>query len=566
MLDKLLANLSFNPGLTHQLAFYAKRMRGEAAIRRLGVLFITAALVIQFLAVLSPTQPTLASSSNDMIDGGIGSISQAVNACTSNQRDYGTILFQYGISCNDVASGSTVTLRSTDYNKQLYSMGHLPYGKLGETPATIGNTTVYWRYLWSWDSSSTSTYQAIQLKSHVTGRTYFLLYNCGNLVSIGLPPAAPRCQYNYFLYSNSPQCVAPCKYDTGIASNSPDCVQRCTYNSAIAATSPQCFRPCDYNKLVPTSSAQCFKPCPIVGKNNLPATSPQCVAPCPYNKNILANNDQCFQPCTYNNAIPTTSANCFPPCTYNKSIPANSPLCYKPCDYNKSIPASSPNCFKPCQYNGSIPATDSSCKPCTDSLSSTDSLACVKIHKSASNPTQGITDANNTTAKPGDVIVYTLYAQNTGKSVVKSYVFQENLSDVLDYADVTDLHSGTIDNTTHVVSWPAEDVQAGATATKQITVKVKAQIPNTPASSSDPGHFDMIMTNVYGNTVNINLPPTVITTVALVTTTTLPNTGPGTGLFFSFAIVLVASYFFFRSRLLAKEATIAIHVNTEGTL
>jgi uncharacterized repeat protein (TIGR01451 family) len=564
MLEKLLSNLPYNPGLTHQLAFYAKRMRGEAAVRRLGVLFITTALVIQFLAVLAPSQPTLASSSNDMIDGGIGSVSQAVNACTSNQRDYGTILFQYGISCNDVAAGSTVTLNSNDYNRQLYSMGHLPYGKTGETPATVGNTTVYWRYLWSWDSSNASTYQAIQLKSHVTGRTYFLLYNCGNLVSIGLPPAAPRCQYNYFLYSNDSKCVAPCKYDANIASNNPNCVQRCTYNSAIAATSAQCFKPCDYNKLIPASSAQCFKPCPLAGKTGLPATSPQCSAPCPYNSSILANNVQCFQPCQYNKAIPATSANCFQPCQYNNAIPATSAQCFKPCDYNKSIAATNSQCFKPCQYNNSIPATDNSCKPCTDSISSTDSLACVKISKSASNPTQGKTDANNTTANPNDTIVYTLYAKNQGKAVVKGYIFQENLSDVLDYADVIDLHHGAIDNTTHVVSWAAQDIAAGTTATEQITVKVKAVLANTPASSSDPGHFDMIMTNVYGNTINIKLPPTVITTVAAVTTTTLPNTGPGTGLIFSFIIILIASYFYARSRLLAKEATIAIHVNNQG--
>ncbi len=169
-------------------------------------------------------------------------------------------------------------------------------------------------------------------------------------------------------------------------------------------------------------------------------------------------------------------------------------------------------------------------------------------------------DANNTTANPGDVITYTLYAQNNGKAAVKDFVFEENLSDVLDYADVSDLHGGTI-STDKTVIWPAQSIAAGQTITQQITVKVKAAIPSTPVGSSDPSHFDLIMSNVYGNAVNIKVPSPPVKTVQTVAAT-LPNTGPGTSLFMAASIVIIGGYFYGRARLLAKESKLALQENT----
>lgn len=140
---------------------------------------------------------------------------------------------------------------------------------------------------------------------------------------------------------------------------------------------------------------------------------------------------------------------------------------------------------------------------------------------------------------------------------MKDFVFQENLSDVMDYADPTDLHSGNLDNN-DVVTWPKQDIKAGETASVQITVKVKNPVPQTPVSASDPSHFDLIMTNVYGNTININLPGSTPKTIEAAGAT-LPNTGPGSSLIVGGLILMVGGYFYSRSRLLAKESNIALH-------
>lgn len=426
MFKKLLSNLPFNPSLIGQVSFYARRIHKEASIRRTGLIILAVAVGIQVFAVITPPQSSLATSSNDLITGGFATKDQAVTACQQNIRSYKTILANYNITCPDITNASTVTLKSTDYNKQLYSMGHLAYGKKGETPIDIaGVGTVYMRFLWSWDTAGVSTYKALQVKTS-DGKSYFILYNCGNLVSVGLP---------------------------------------------VAYVKP----------------------------------TPKPTTPTPK---------------------PTT------------------------CQNNSKLP----DCAKPCQYNSLLPASSNDCKPCTAAQTPDDLTACIEYHKIVSNLTQGIKDANNTTAHADDKLRYVLTATNHGKATIKNFVITENINDVLDYATVTNPNLASI--TDHgVISWPATDIKPGASLTQTFDVQIKNPIPSTPVSSSDPGHYDLTMTNVYGNTTTVTLPPSVVkTTEAAVTK--LPNTGPGTSLIVSFVLITFVGYLFARSRLMAKELDI----------
>jgi uncharacterized repeat protein (TIGR01451 family) len=458
MFEKLLAVLPYNPGLVHQMAFYSRRMREEASIRRTGLIFLVLAFMVQFFAVISPPQPTVADSTNDLVNGGISSAADAAAKCRDNVRNYGDVLEYYGISCSDVRNGDTISLSSTAHEGSLFSFGWHSYGprnpssgkKTYEQPVNLPGVSrnVYMRHLDSFDTGPNSTYQALAIRNS-EGKRFYILFSCGNLVSIGLP-------------------------------------------TPVAKPTPP---------PAPTSA-----PTPVV---------------------------------TTTTPAPTPTATVTPKCAYNPSLPADSPLC-----------------FQQCQYDNSIPADSASCKPCEKSVGSTDAVACINVHKTAANVTAGLPDANNTTANAGDIITYSLSAQNNGKADIKGFVFSEGISDVLDYADATDLHGGTIDSNNQV-GWPAETIAAGATAKHEITVKVKDPIPQTPVSSSDPAHFDLIMTNVYGDTVNIRLPGSPLKTVET-TTASLPNTGPGTTLFLAACIVIMSGFFYSRSQLLAKESSIAV--------
>ena len=202
-----------------------------------------------------------------------------------------------------------------------------------------------------------------------------------------------------------------------------------------------------------------------------------------------------------------------------------------------------------------IQTSPDECYPCPAAQEDDSVTACLELRKTASNQSQGLTDANGTLAQAGDVIVYTLSATNKGKQAIKGFIMDENISDVLEYAGLVDVSGGTIDSTNTVV-WPQEDIAAGATLQKTITVQVKDPIPQTPASASDPSSFDLTMTNVfYGTSVQIELPGSIVKTTEYLTQT-LPATGAGTTVAIGFAVTAFVAYFFARSRLMAKELDI----------
>ncbi|MEI9913639.1 MAG: hypothetical protein WDN66_01355 [Candidatus Saccharibacteria bacterium] len=189
MFEKLISALPFNPSMVQQLSFYTNRMRKEESVRRIGLVFIVLAFLVQFFAFVSPPQSSSAASPNDLIDGGFSSAAQAASDCQNNIENYGSILANYGITCAKVASASTLTINSRDWNSQLWSEGRLPQNIAGDTPVSIPGLgyPIYARYLWGWDSAgSSSNYQVLNVTS-TGGQTFLLMYACGNLVSVGFP-------------------------------------------------------------------------------------------------------------------------------------------------------------------------------------------------------------------------------------------------------------------------------------------------------------------------------------------------------------------------------------------
>jgi uncharacterized repeat protein (TIGR01451 family) len=442
MFRKLLSNLPFNPSLIGQVSFYTKRMHREESLRKVGLVFVVLALVVQMFAVVSPPEPTLAESNNDIVRGGFSSREQAVNYCRTNTQDFGKILGYFKISCDALAGASTVSIKSTDHSKQLHSMGRVAQGPViartgkptNEYPVMINGTQYFMRNLWAWDSGAHSTYKVLQVKNS-DGATIKVLFNCGNIVTVGkyTPPPPPK----------PPQPPKPPK--------PPEPPKDVCPNVAGVQTKEE---DCDV---------------------------------CPNVPGIQKNPDECY--------------------------------------------------------------------PCPEAEENDATTACLELSKKATNQTQNIPDANNTRAQASDVIIYTLSIKNKGTQAVKGFIVDEDLTDVLEYADVVDLNGGQMDATSKVV-WPKEDIAAGATLQKTITVRVKNPVPQTPASASDPNSFDLVMNNVfYGDAVNIELPAG-ITKSTEVLVETLPSTGPGSTLLIGFLVTVFVSYFFARSRLMAKELEI----------
>lgn len=151
--------------------------------------------------------------------------------------------------------------------------------------------------------------------------------------------------------------------------------------------------------------------------------------------------------------------------------------------------------------------------------------ALIVTSKIAKNLTTG-TEGTDIKASAGDQIRYTLTTSNTGGSAT-SVTVSDNVSDILDYADlVSSSENGVFNGST--ITWPAVNIDAGATLTKTFTVKVKNPLPTTAQSGY---RFDWIMYNVYGNAVYVRLTPPVTEDANLIVDKTVRNFTAGETIF-----------------------------------
>ncbi len=190
----------------------------------------------------------------------------------------------------------------------------------------------------------------------------------------------------------------------------------------------------------------------------------------------------------------------------------------------------------------------------------------INTDKAVGNLTQKIADANNTVAKPGDILRYRLLISNTGsapKTMELNGEYGESIADILEYSDLTDKGDANYNDKTHFLSWSEVTINPGQTIEKTFTVTVKNPLPATPASASNPLSFDYVLHNKYGRSVNVKLDKPASKIIEQ-TATTLPNTGPGTSMIISAIATVIFGYFFYRSRLLSKELELVHHEFSAG--
>ena len=467
-----------------------------------------------------------------------GSAAEAASDCASNVENYGTILAYYGISCANVANASTLTINSDDWNKQLWSMGRLPYGIAGETPVTIPGLgyPIYARYLWGWDSPGTSSnYQVLNVTT-TGGQTFFLMYECGNVASVGFPqPVAqpPNITLSKTTIPGYPEANSTVSPGTTLG-------YRIYFNNLGGQASNVYVTDAQPTNTTETSMS---------GGETLAS---------------FTNNTAIWYFSTMQGGAMNWYDDLY--VKVNANTPNGTQICNVAAIRSTETPLENTNAVCITVQNNSLPPKPTPPPPpkpapqtgCESQLSSENTSACISIKKSASNLTENISNANGTTAQAGDDIQYTLSATNNGSNSA-SYIFQDSLAYVLDYSSLVNTGGGTLNSSTNEISWPTVKIAAGKTATKQFEVKVDNPIPDTPTSTSDPNYFNLTMTNTFGNTITIKLPSTPVLAAVQTASASLPNTGPGNSVIIGAIVLAIAGFFFYRSRLIAKEAKIAIN-------
>jgi uncharacterized repeat protein (TIGR01451 family) len=532
MFKKLLSNLPFNPSLIGQVSFYAQRLRSEEKLRRIGICLVVLSVVVQMFAVLVPPEATLAQSNNDIIRGGFNNSNEATLMCLDGTRDFGAILNHYGFSCTDVQKSRDVSLKSTSVfnGKELYSMGRIARGPIGrsnkptdERAVHINGQNYFIRRLASLDTWASSTYKALRLQNS-KGEVMYILNDCGNPVLIGVPQPPPQIRE-----------TGTCEVTSLPGTIRPG--ERFNATIRVRNTGDTTWDPGKGYRLGSQNPKDNWN----WGTNRVDLS-----------RSVSPGNRLDVQSSF---TAPTTSG------TYQFSWQmlregmgwigqsCSSPIII-------TTPSVPPDPEDACPELPGIQTDARECIPCEEASDQDDLASCLRLGKQASNLTQNIADANGTTARGGDEIEYTLTVTNGGNRALQDFVFEEPLSDVLEYADLTEYSDATFDEAYQTLRWAPVTIQPGATERKVFKVQVKDPIPQTPVSVSDPNSYDLTMTNVfYDVTINIHLPGSVAKQTEQVVQA-LPDTGPGTNMAIAVSITIVASYFFARTRLMSKEINI----------
>ena len=564
MFRKLVSNLPFSPSLINQLGFYAKRVKREEFTRKIGLIFTIMCVIVQTVTIASPARPTLAASTNDIIFGG-GDLKKTQDiyskGCDSKGRcDIKAIMNAYGINATNLASATYENIYSSAENNY-WSIGRAPRGYGGEVSKQIpGGPKIWARTLHGW--SANRNWNAIRVNT--SQGTRWILTECGNIVTKESKPATPppdmkmektvsksvvkKGEKFYFTLKATNIGGSTAKnvllYDTsanhlelqpdGLGSDPLKNVMRWETHKRFDIGAGQSFT---------------YRIYAIARADGTTLENTACA--------------DIFDVNIYNNCGKATVRVEAPPlvekCPYNSALPKNDPKCKAPvekCPFDPSIPKTDGKCrFCPLDGKQNISINSPDCKPCDETKTGTDGkdISCLELHKSARNITQNITNAHETKANAGDTIEYTLSVKNFSKQIRKGFVIEENMEDVLEYADIIDA-SGAIftSKPIRMLSWKPVDIKPGETIKRTILIKVKSNIPSTPASSSDIHSNDMRMVNVYGDTVIIKLPTTPIKTIER-TITRLPNTGIGTNIAITTTLLMASTYFYFRSKLIVKE-------------
>lgn len=142
----------------------------------------------------------------------------------------------------------------------------------------------------------------------------------------------------------------------------------------------------------------------------------------------------------------------------------------------------------------------------------TDELPAPNIvkNKIAKNLTTGA-EGTDVFANPGDEVLYTLTTRNTGNQNI-NYIVDDNIADILEYADFLDSSmGGNLNN--GVISYPPSNINANDSIIRTFRVKVKNPLPTNQQSGK---RFDMVLENIYGNIVFVRLSKSKITIQKLV--------------------------------------------------
>jgi hypothetical protein len=211
------------------------------------------------------------------------------------------------------------------------------------------------------------------------------------------------------------------------------------------------------------------------------------------------------------------------------------------CAFSNTLTQNDPNC-RACPYNATIWINDPSCNKNLQL-----SIEAINLSRSGKSAVGG-------TVNPSDRIQYTIRTTNTGTTPTNATI-EVSVADLAEYTVMTDAGGGVYDQTTQKISWGSVLLAGKQVDTRSFVMSTRDPLPITPQAVDNPSSYDCMLTITYGNTLNnalsCNLGKEIEGTIKQ-----LPETGPGENIAFSTLALMVAIYFYVRSRQLNREMKI----------
>ncbi len=186
MFRKLVSNLSFSPGVTSQLGFYARRLRGEDLTRKLSMFFGVGLIAFQLLAVVNPATSVNADGPNDVFNGGFTTKEQLIQLLDNPANIGARSLYDHlGIKAAQIRAASAPKYIPARGNQKLSFGRHRQAASDTALTVNLLGDTFYARPL----SSVATTDNARVIEGTTERGTYFaVLLSCGNPLVDSLPP------------------------------------------------------------------------------------------------------------------------------------------------------------------------------------------------------------------------------------------------------------------------------------------------------------------------------------------------------------------------------------------
>lgn len=159
------------------------------------------------------------------------------------------------------------------------------------------------------------------------------------------------------------------------------------------------------------------------------------------------------------------------------------------------------------------------------------------------------TNAESGVLKPSQEIIFRLSATNYGAEV-RTLVPSNDISDILEYANITNTSGGTIRG--DAIVWPEVTLLPGETYETFFGATMLNRAPTLGRSSTDENSYDCQISNIFGNRIDLSIECPNIKNVDIITTS-FPNIDV-----FSTTIVLTSLLFAvslsaYRTNILLKQ-------------